>query len=644
MVDITASTTHKVKKTAVGSLPAKKGGGNKVGGGGKGIGSGIGKARTGNTTPPRGKQQQQQRAAVPAGAKTHQRRGSVAPALRPGTLDDPEAVRALLEASRDEQKLRVRDMFRNAIGEHTRLQLQTPHAASTTRDRGAAAADVAAAAKELGAVFVLKECEIVDDMQRILFPQGIEAVIGKVEDDAGADNNGEERNGNEYGGGNTLKPSASAVSLSSMCSTGEDVTSVTSITIGTDSKRGKTTPPNAREGCLLLIRALCEITGRDAEPYVNGAFLAAALDECASAVSSIRAAAEDATTALVAAAHPWSVPSIVVPLLLLSLKSTEWRVKAAALERIQQCTTTAPRQVHKLIPTLIPALASQVWDTKAQVSKGARNALLAVCGTNVNPDIAPTIPAIVNAISKPADTNKAVSELMGTTFVVPVDAATLAILCPVLARALKEKLAVHKRAACIVVTNMSKLVVTPQAVAPFGHLLVPELKRVTENVQFEEIRDEALKALSSLTKALGDLYSAVAASAEETESNKKAAQTAPLADATIAIPSETEMVQEILKENERARAEQERIEKERDEEAKREEEIRRKEEEERRKFKEAMEAQRELDKLAFEEAQKKKQEEELKREKQKLSTKSAGGICQGCGLKKCKKSCLFYGT
>jgi len=38
----------------------------------------------------------------------------------------------------------------------------------------------------------------------------------------------------------------------------------------------------------------------------------------------------------------------------------------------------------------------------------------------------------------------------------------------------------------------------------------------------------------------------------------------------------------------------------------------------------------------------KKQEEAKKREKQKKSTKSAGGKCQGCGLKKCRKTCLFY--
>jgi hypothetical protein len=54
-----------------------------------------------------------------------------------------------------------------------------------------------------------------------------------------------------------------------------------------------------------------------------------------------------------------------------------------------------------------------------------------------------------------------------------------------------------------------------------------------------------------------------------------------------------------------------------------------------------MNAQRELDRLAAEEAEAKRKAEELEREKAKLSTKGATGKCQACGLKKCKKGCVF---
>ena len=523
--------------------------------------------------------------AGPAGPK----RGT-APPLKPGTLSN-EVLQSILEKNADESSRMqlVRDSFRKTIGEHTELTIATPHTASTTRDRGGAAADLAILTREWGTTYVLKTCEILNDMQRILFPEGIENIFPA----AAASSSDENIPG--------LKPSVSALSLASMDY--EETTATSAGSIGTDTKRGKSAPPSAREGVLLFLRALCEIVDRKAEPYIVGAFLVAALDECGSSSSSIREAAQDATQALVNLANPWSMASIVTPLLSKSLSSNEWRVKAAALEGLELCAKTAPNQIHLLIPKLIPVVTNQVWDTKAQVSKAARSALTSICETNQNADIKPTIPAIVNAICKPADTNKAVSELMGTTFVVPVDAPTLAILCPILSRALKEKLAIHKRAACIVISNMSKLVETPSAVAPFGSLLVPELKKVSNNVQFEEIRDEALKALSNLTKALGELYKVV-----EEESTREA--------------------MDVEAENAQAEAEQAKIRQEREEEAKREEEFRRKEEEERLRFKEAMDAQRELDKLQIEEERKQKEAEDLMKEKQKLSTKSASGKCK----------------
>jgi hypothetical protein len=527
------------------------------------------------------------------------RRGSVAPALKPSALATAEVITNLKAKSPEEQKTQVMDLCRMAMGEQpTLIDKSKPHAASTTRDRSMAAADVATAAKELGVQFVLKKCGVMDEMQRMLFPEGISKIFADEDTSTGG-----------------LKPSASAVSLTSLDDT---ATYTTMSTAGTDSKRGKSTPASAREGALLIIRALCEVVGKKSEPYVVGAFLAAALDECGSNTGSVREAAEDTATALIKLANAWTFPRLISPLLLISLKSNEWRVKATALDRLAQCASTAPKQVCSLLPTLIPAVTNQVWDTKAQVNKAAGSCLLAICQTNSNRDVAPAIPAVVNAVCKPSETNKAVEELMGTTFVVTVDAPTLSILCPVLSRALKEKLAIHKRAACLVINNMSKLVGTPEDVAPFGPLLVPELKKVANSVQFEEIRDEALKALASLTKALGTAYSE-----EKEETN----------DDTAA---------KMAEEQAKVEAEQKRIEEARAAEREKEEQIRKKEEEEKRKFKEAMDAQRELDKLQAEKEKQEKAEENNQKEAAKLSTKGDGGKCQGCGLKKCKKSCLFY--
>ena len=537
------------------------------------------------------------RSKATAAKKTAAKRGSIAPPLKPSTLGTADKIKEFSALDADEQKSRIIDMCRLAMGVQLLVDRSKPHTASTTRDRSGAAADIATAAKELGVKFVLKDCEVMDEMQKMLFPEGITKTFGDEDASSGG-----------------LKPSASALSLASMAS--DEMTSFTDVTTGTDSKRGKTTPANAREGSLLIIRAFCDIVGKPAEPYVVGAFITAALDECGSNSSSVREAAEDAATALIKLANPYAFPRLISPLLLKAMKSSEWRVKVNALDRLAQCAETAPRQVCSALPVLIPGVTGQVWDTKAQVNKAAGSCLMAICKTNPNPDVSPAIPAVVKAVCKPADTNKAVGELMSTTFVVTVDAPTLSMLCPVLSRALKEKLAIHKRAACIVINNMSKLVGSPEDVAPFGPLLVPELKKVAQSVQFEEIRDEALKALASLTKALGDSYK------EGDEGD---------ADAAAQMAEEKQAIE----------AEQKRIKDERDAEKAKEEAIKKKEEEEKRKYKEAMDAQRQLNRMAEEKARKEKENENKKKEAAKLSVKGKGGKCQGCGLKKCKKGCLF---
>jgi hypothetical protein len=587
MVSITASTTHAIKKKA----PAP----SKTGSAMTSVGTSAGTSA--GSTP----------------SKPAARRGATAPPLKPLTLATAAAIA---------------ELFRHVLGESsTVLHFITaaPHAASTTRDRGAAAADLAVACNTLGAAFVLKECGIVASMQRILFPDGIQALFRHSTD-------AKEFTSSSSG----LKPSMSAVSLTSLIGADDNMTYSTTAnnSQGTDSKRGKTTPAVTREGCLLLIRALCELVGARTivEPFMVGAFLAACLDECGSASGDVRQAAEDASAALVQLAHPWAFVALICPLLLQSLNhSDEWRCKTAALERLAQCCATAPTQVQKLIPTLIPAITNQVWDTKPQVSKAARNALLAICQCNANKDIVPAIPAVVNAICKPADTNKAVSELMSTTFVVPVDASTLAILCPVLARALKEKLAVHKRAACLVISNMAKLVVSPAAVAPFGNLLLPELQKVATHVQFQEIRDEALRALATLTRALGELYNAANEQQDDEAKNTTTKQAADLV-----------LAEKMAAEQARVEAEQRKIEQERELAKQRDEAVRALEQDEKRRFKEAMDAQRRLDQLAQQDSAALWSAEEKKREALKLSTKSEAGNCQSCGLKKCKKTCLFY--
>mmetsp|Transcript_5636 Transcript_5636/g.8277 ORF Transcript_5636/g.8277 Transcript_5636/m.8277 type:complete len:567 (-) Transcript_5636:230-1930(-) len=522
---------------------------------------------------------------------------SVAPKLVPNQLASEEQRNALKSSSKEEQLDLVMGLMKQSMGEKPFLaQHAVPHKKSTAQSQGTAAADLAEAVRTLGSKTVLKEFGILGDIEKVVLPAG---GLGQL-----------------FGATGGMKRISSASSLASFGATTSSVHSGGSSTVKTSAAvdKLKTASATAREGVLLVIRALCENVGR---PHVDAfvtPFLAPVMEEAGSSVGSVREAAEDTAKAMITMAHPLAIPALICPVIFAALQSPEWRVKHCALQRLTQMASSSQQyklQVCRMLPKIIPVVSSEVFDTKPQVAKAAGECLLATCQTNQNPDVAPAIPAVVKSIIKPSETTKAIDELMATTFVSAVDASTLSILCPVLSRGLKEKLAIHKRACSIVIENMSRLVDSPQAVAPFGPLLVPELKKVSENVQFEEIRDAALAALKTLTKALGH------ASVEAAYASMMAEETA------------------------RVEEEERRIAEERAEELKREEEMKKKEEEERKQWKEAMEAQRLLDKLALEEEEQKKAEEKKQRELSSQSVKSKTGKCKGCGLKKCRKDCLF---
>jgi hypothetical protein len=578
MASISSSTTHKVTKTvpkkvatpATSAAAPAKAGAKKV------LVKKVaaGKGKVGALSTPRG----------------------MVPKLKPKELATDAQVTAFQSLSEADQLVQIKSLVQRAQGERPFHLPSAPTAASTTADRGFAAADLAVAAKTLGCHRVLKGMGVLAELERALIPNGIGAVFTS----------------DQHSTSGGMSRIMSSVSLASMDSMGglSDAGGMESSATVASTEKGKSTPAAAREGCLLLMRALCETCGRVAEPYVVP-LLAAALDESASSQGMVREASEDCCKAIIKLANPHAFEFLISPVLFEALKSPEWRVKCNSMDRLAQLASTAPLQVCALLPKLIPIVSQQVWDTKPQVSKAAGACLLATCHTNVNPDIRPTIPAVVQAIVKPSDTVMAIEELMGTTFVSTVDASTLALLCPVLSRGLKEKMALHKRATCLVISNMSRLVETPEAVAPFGPLLVPELKKVAENVQFEEIRDAALKALQTLTKALGH------ASIEEAVSSVMAV------------------------EQQKVEEEQQRIKAERDAVEARERAIAEAEAAERRQWKEAQEASRLLEDMRIKEESELKAEENRKAEKDKRSVKEAGGKCKGCGLKKCRKDCLF---
>jgi len=384
--------------------------------------------------------------------------------------------------------------------------------------------------------------------------------------------------------------------------------------------------PQSREGCLFLVRSLCELHDPTVEPFVIP-LLSATLYECSSSVSpkEVRIAAEDASIAIISIAQYHSIEGFIFPVLFLAMDSMEWNVVYQALKCwIQLANRNAEIKVNEgtnkmvtsqkislVLPRFIPKVTSLVWHTKSEVSNSASTALLLCCKTNPNPDISPVIESLVDAIVKPQHkTFHAIEQLKATTFIVSVEASTLAIITPILMRELKEGTNSSIHACCLIIDNMSKLIEITEDLQTFVFLLAPELQRVMYNVSFKETRDLAVATLNSLNHSLDQNDFSLSNILNNKNLNNIS---------HIDLNEAKQVFKNLNKESESNKEELE----------------------DKKIWKEVAEAQRLLNKIKLEESKKRNKENAKKRQLTQKSLKGTAGKCKGCGLKRCKKSCLF---
>ncbi|KAH8052652.1 protein kinase regulator [Aureococcus anophagefferens] len=156
-----------------------------------------------------------------------------------------------------------------------------------------------------------------------------------------------------------------------------------------------------------------------------------------------------------------------------------------------------PYAAATLLPHLFTGMSTISWKTKV----GCLKLLGALAHTAPTQ---PIVPVLISANANPKENVTALDRLMGTTFVSQVDRPTLAIIVPVLGRGLRDRDVQMKRKCCVVVDNMCKLVCDAKDVEPFIDKLLPELKRVEEEVPIPEIRAYGAKAKATLVKAIKD--------------------------------------------------------------------------------------------------------------------------------------------
>jgi len=257
----------------------------------------------------------------------------------------------------------------------------------------------------------------------------------------------------------------------------------------------------SREGAMLALGALCDVVGKPIEPLVVK-MAAAIFEKMGDKARNVQFAAQAAMASLTKIVNVNSIP-IFLPLIIAASKEFAWQTKQGAYEAVSALSTTAPYELSRSLPLIIPFVTEGQTDTKAQVADAASKALLDVCLAVGNRDIERFVPDLVSALAHPTEMPDCVQKLGATTFVQQVDSPTLSILVPVLSRGLAEGKTAIVRKASVIIDNMCKLVDDPAAAVPFVPKLLPALDRARNEQSDPECRTIADRAHETLLKAAG---------------------------------------------------------------------------------------------------------------------------------------------
>ncbi|CAD7971263.1 unnamed protein product [Amoebophrya sp. A120] len=264
---------------------------------------------------------------------------------------------------------------------------------------------------------------------------------------------------------------------------------------------GKQSNSQAKQGAIMCLEGLTRSLGRLFEPYVI-ATLPILLKAFADSAPIVRTATQSTAKAIMGNLSAHGV-KLVLPHLLEGIDDKQWRTKLASIEMLASMVQGAPKQLAVSLPKVVPVLAEVVNDTHAKVKDAAKLAMERVGQVISNPEIRQLAPQLLTCLSTVTEnsTRKALDSLLTTSFVHNVDAPSLALLCPLVLRALRERSAEMKRKGAQIIGSMVLLIKEPKDIQPHLPVLLPALK-ITLVDPIPDVRATSAKAFGTLAQGL----------------------------------------------------------------------------------------------------------------------------------------------
>ncbi|KAG8765019.1 translational activator of GCN4, partial [Serendipita sp. 397] len=256
----------------------------------------------------------------------------------------------------------------------------------------------------------------------------------------------------------------------------------------------------SRQGASFALEMLAQILGRGFEPYVIQ-LLPVILTGFGDGNAEVREATIDASKVIMGKLSGYGVKQIM-PKVIEGLEERQWRTKKGSVELLGSMAFCAPKQLSSALPTVVPQLTIVLTDSHAQVRAAGNKSLKQFGEVISNPEIHSLVSTLLKAMVDPEKTPVALNALLKKSFVHYIDAASLAIVIPIIERGLRERSAETKRKATQIVGQMAGLTDSKDFI-PYLPRLLPLVHIVLVD-PVPEARATAAKALGTLVERLGE--------------------------------------------------------------------------------------------------------------------------------------------
>lgn len=258
-----------------------------------------------------------------------------------------------------------------------------------------------------------------------------------------------------------------------------------------------------RQGALFAVECLADRLGLLFEPYVMG-IMDVLLDNFSHSSDHVRDAAQVAVRVIMTKLSAHGVKQILTPVMTALNNESAWKTRQEAIRMLGAMANCAPKQLSACLPQIVPCLVQAGSDPHPKVRDSAKTSMAEISAVIRNPEVSQLSPLLLLAIGDPANkTKEALDALLQCEFMHTIDAPSLALLVPILARALKDRSGDLKRKAAAITGNMMGMVSESGVLAPYMVSLLPGLKDCLVD-PIPDVRASGAKALGSLYDGIGD--------------------------------------------------------------------------------------------------------------------------------------------